>query len=175
MKVLFCLNECNHLIRMPPHRAWEGSYCIIMNSHTVAYMDLTFIIRLAANLLPPELNTSYLIDLSAPQCKLPGTERCRTKCKSDSVTMPTSSNQQWNFWAKHKRKVMVIQSQQNGEKIARALNSHLPAVWRERLHSSSEGTVTFHRITGRSTVLPCEMPTPDQAIQHTQTQPCAQL
>lgn len=81
MKVLFCLNECNHSMRMPPHRAWEGSYHIIMNSHTVAYMDLTFIICLAAKSFPPEANTSYLIDFSAPQRKLLGTERCRTKCK----------------------------------------------------------------------------------------------
>lgn len=35
---------------------------------------------------------------------------------------------------------MVIQSQQNGEKIARALNRHLPAVWRERPHSHSQGS-----------------------------------
>lgn len=52
-----------------------------MNSHTVAYMDLTFLIRLAAKPLPAEANTSYLIDFSAPQRKLPGTETCRTKCK----------------------------------------------------------------------------------------------
>lgn len=52
-----------------------------MNSYTVAFMDLTFIICFAAKPLPPELNTSYLIDFGAPQCKLPGTERSRTKSK----------------------------------------------------------------------------------------------
>lgn len=81
MKVLFCLNECNHLIRVPPRHVWEGSDRIIMNSHTVAHMDLTFITHLAAKPLPPEANTSYLIDFSAPRRKLLGTERCRTKCK----------------------------------------------------------------------------------------------
>jgi len=35
---------------------------------------------------------------------------------------------------------MVIQIQQNGEKIARALNRHPPAVRRERPHSCSEGS-----------------------------------
>lgn len=34
---------------------------------------------------------------------------------------------------------MVIQSQQNGEKIARAVNSHLPVVQKERTHCCSQG------------------------------------
>lgn len=65
MKVLFCLRVCNHLIRMPPHSAQEASYHLVMNSHAGAYIDLTFIICLAAKPLPPEANTSYLIDFSA--------------------------------------------------------------------------------------------------------------
>lgn len=65
MKVLFCLRVYNHLIRMPPHSAQEASYHLVMNSRAGAYIDLTFIICLAAKPLPPEANTSYLIDFSA--------------------------------------------------------------------------------------------------------------
>lgn len=86
--------------------------------------------------------------------------------------MQTSSNQQRNCWARHERMEMVIQKQKNGEKIARALNSLLPAVWRERPHSCAQGNTGFIQDYWQIRIA---APTPDQAIQYSHTRPRAQL
>lgn len=88
--------------------------------------------------------------------------------------MWTSRYQQWNFWAKHERKKMLIQSQQNGKKIARALNSHLPAVWREKPHSCSQGRSDIQDYWQICIAAP-SLPVPDQAIQYRHIHPHAQL
>lgn len=69
---------------------------------------------------------------------------------------------------------MLIQSQQNGKKIARALNSHLPAVWREKPPSCSQGSTDiiqdYWQICVAAPSIACSRP-----IEHRHIHPHAQL